>query len=78
MDDDKALEVKGFDALISALQIFSKYGNPEYPTMCEHDVMYIAGIDPKMVTEEDIKKLDGLGFFVNEDNCFESFHFGSA
>lgn len=69
------------DKLIEALQIFLKYGNPLYPTHCEHDVLYICEIDPKVVSEEDKKHLDDLGFFVSgeeDENCFISFRFGSA
>ena len=73
------------DKLIEALQIFLKYGNPLYPTHCEHDTLYICGIDPKVVSEEDKKRLAKLGFFVkgeeddeDEGNSFMSFRFGSA
>lgn len=63
--------------LIEALQIFFKYGNPDNPTHCEHDVMYIMEIDPEDVSKKDIKRLDELGFFP-EDDHFESYKFGSA
>jgi hypothetical protein len=69
------------ESLIKALQIFLKYGNPEYPTHCEHDVMYIVGIDPNDVSKEDKDALDELGFrFGNEsgENGFYSFRYGSA
>ena len=33
--------------LIEALQIFSKYTDTGWPTHCEHDVMYICGVDPE-------------------------------
>ena len=75
------------DKLIEALQIFLKYGNPLYPTHCEHDVLRICGIDPKTVSKEDKKRLGKLGFFVqgeegdedeDEGNYFQSFRFGSA
>jgi hypothetical protein len=67
------------DDLIEALQILRKYGNPDYPTHCEHDVMTV-GINPEDVSEEDIIKLDALGFFASSDydECFQSFKFGSA
>ena len=39
--------------LIEALTILLKYGNPDYPTHCEHDVMYICGIEPEQVSEEE-------------------------
>ena len=65
--------------LIKALQIFLKYRDPYAPTHCEHDVMYICNIDTAAVTEEDRKALDELGFFyAEEDECFQSFRFGSA
>lgn len=71
--------------LIKALQIFLKYGNPKYPTHCEHDVLYIHGIDPEIISEEDKKTLDELGFFCIDDDgdplesgCFESYRYGSS
>lgn len=67
--------------LIQALEILLQYGNPKYPTHCEHDVLTICGIDPEKVSDSDKKKLDELGFFVSDecgDKCFQSFHFGSA
>lgn len=68
--------------LIEALQIFLKYGNPDYPSHCEHDVFYIK-IDPVKVSNEDKKKLDKLGFMAGEededyDGGFYSFKFGSC
>lgn len=67
------------DDLIEALTIFRKYANPDWPTHCEHDEMWIMGIAPDDVSTEDKKTLDGLGFFVDEtDDSFKSFKFGSA
>lgn len=66
------------DDLIQALQIFRKYGNPQRPTHCEHDVMYIP-ISPADVSEEDLATLANLGFFPTGDGeTFQSFKFGSA
>lgn len=64
------------ERLIAALNIFLKYGNPEYPTHCEHDELTVL-IDPALVSDEDKAKLDELGFFADGD-CFKSFRFGSA
>lgn len=68
--------------LIKALQILLKYGNPSYPTICEHDVMIICGIDADDVSEEDKLELEELGFDVTDEynggNQFYSFKFGSA
>lgn len=65
--------------LIEALQIFLKYGNSKWPTNCTHDQLAIMDISPADVSEEDVRRLDELGFFVDEDEgCFISFRFGSA
>lgn len=67
--------------LIEALKIFLKYGNPENPTHCEHDVLTICGVDPAEVSQEDKDRLDALGFFISSDGygpCFQSFRYGSA
>ncbi len=62
--------------LIKALTIFLKYGNPEYPTHCEHDVMYV-DVDYDLVSDEDKVILKGLGFVEDEDdNKFKSYRFG--
>lgn len=67
------------EQLIEALTIFLKYGNPDRPTHCEHDELWICGINPDDVTDDDKSKLEELGFFVSEsDNCFQSYRFGSA
>lgn len=67
------------EKLIEALQILFKYGNPDYPTHCEHDVMYIVGIDPDDVSDEDKAKLEELGFHYGGDNDgFYSYKYGSA
>jgi len=64
--------------LIEALNIFLKYGNPAYPTHCEHDVLTV-DIRPNLVSDEDKKRLEDLGFHMNEDSDdFHSFKFGSC
>lgn len=65
------------DDLIEALTIFRKYGNPRCPTHCEHDMLWVCGIDPEQVSAEDIERLDTLGFFSDED-AFCSVRFGSV
>lgn len=65
--------------LIEALTIFAKYKDVEWPTHCEHDVLWVVGITEDEVSEEDRAKLDELGFFWSEsDESWQSFHFGSA
>lgn len=68
--------------LIKAFQIFLKYDNPEWPTHCEHDIMFVC-IDPDKVPEEAKEELEKLGFTAakNHDqggDCFYSFKYGSA
>lgn len=63
--------------LIKALQIFLKYGNPDYPTYRIHDELWV-DIEPEKVSEEDLEMLKSLGFFPSEDESgFYSFRFGS-
>jgi hypothetical protein len=77
--------------LIKALQILLKYGNPKYPTHCEHDCLYIIGIEPEQISDEDKKALDELGFIVRiegdidesdeeeiEESEIFSYRYGSA
>ena len=60
--------------LIEALNIFLKYKNKAYPISCEHDTLYINGISPEDVSEEDKKRLEELGFLIDEEkNAFFCF-----
>ena len=63
--------------LVSALQIFLKYGDPTYPTHCEHDVLTVC-VNPEDVPEEDRDRLEELGFNADGEECFTSFRFGSC
>lgn len=66
------------DDLIKALTILRKYGNPDWPTHCEHDVLLVL-IDPADVSEEDLAELETLGFRAgNGEGCFVSYKFGRA
>ncbi len=69
------------EKLIEALTIFLKYGNPSWPTHCEHDTLWVCydGDDKEKMSKEDLKKLNDLSFFFSEENdCFQSFKYGSA
>ena len=71
--------VDDMNRLIEALQIFLKYKNSKWPTNCSHDVLAIMDIEKSEVSTEDIEKLEALDFFWSEEEeCFISFHFGSA
>jgi hypothetical protein len=64
--------------LIEALTIFRKYADPDSPTNCSHDVLWV-GVSPELVSAEDRQRLDALGFFPSEENLgFMSFRFGSC
>jgi hypothetical protein len=64
--------------LIKALIIFLKYGNPKWPTHCEHDTLQV-NINPYIVSDEDKKLLADLDFFIDtEYDCFISYRFGSS
>jgi hypothetical protein len=63
--------------LIKALMILNRYGNPVYPTRCEHDMLIVC-ISPKVVTAEDCTTLAEMGFLVDkEGDCFYSFRYGT-
>jgi hypothetical protein len=50
--------------LIKALTILNKYlegYNKEYPTFCEHDVLYVR-VDYTKISQEDLDELETLGF----------------
>lgn len=78
-DNDKVEDGYGLDGLIEALTIFRRYGNPKWPTHCEHDVMMVA-INPEDVSKPDLERLDQLGFSPSSefDEHFISYRFGSA
>lgn len=63
--------------LIKALQIFLKYGNPQYPTNCSHDELHIE-IEASLVSDQDKEELERLSFTPNEYDGFSSFRFGSC
>ena len=66
------------DDLIKALQILRKYGNPQWPTHCEHDVMYV-NIRYSEVDDNEKEELMNLGFIKDIDNDgFRSYKFGSC
>ena len=57
--------------LIKALQILLKYGNPDFPTHCEHDELEICDIDPALISEEDKKELEELGFVIQIEGVYD-------
>ncbi len=70
------------EELIEALNIFNKYSTTRYPTHCMYDTLLVL-VDYEQVSDEDIARLDQLGFHPDYDgeyggNCFYSFRYGSA
>jgi hypothetical protein len=63
--------------LIDALNIFAKYTKAEFPTHCEHDVLYVVVNPADVVLPEDLEKLKELGFNPDGD-VFKSYRFGSC
>lgn len=57
--------------LIKALQIFLKYGNPNYPTHCIHDELIIHGIDMYKISIEDLQELRELGFEFDFEGVYD-------
>lgn len=54
------------EELIRALNILSKYMRDDYhkefPTHCEHDVLYVCGVDLKKMDADTVNRLIELGF----------------
>ena len=59
------------EELIKALTILSKYMEKDYnrnfPTSCEHDVLYVCGVDLKKMDASIVKELVELGFNPGSD-----------
>jgi hypothetical protein len=63
--------------LIEGLMLLSKGSvNPDSPLHCEHDKLWVCVL-PESFTEDELAKLDALGFIPHED-AFVSYRFGSA
>jgi hypothetical protein len=59
-------KTSGIVDLIESMQIIAKYDNGTYsPTNCEHDKITLCAVNPYDVSEEDIKRLDELGWDQN-------------
>jgi hypothetical protein len=65
------------DDLIEALTLLRKYANPQYPTNCEHDTLWV-NVEAELVSPEDVRRLDELGFFAASEGGFMSYRFGSC
>ncbi len=71
-------DIYSLTALIEALTIIRKYGNPNHPVHCEHDELFVKG-NVATFSKEDIADLESLGFTpVSEGDGFKSFRFGSC
>ena len=56
--------------LIKALNIIWPYledYNNKWPTSCEHDILYVCGVDMNKISLEEIHELDRLGFLPGSD-----------
>lgn len=64
--------------LIEGLTLLARHpGDTISPLHCEHDTLNVMA-DDQAFTEEEIARLDDLGFSVNSEGGFYSFRFGSA
>lgn len=61
------------EELIRALNIFSKYMKNDYhrefPTSCEHDVLYVCGVDLERMDVDTVQKLIELGFIPGSNDA---------
>jgi len=60
------------EEFIKAITFLSKFidRNRKYPISCEHDVLYVYGVNFDNMTAEDVRKLDELGFGVGHDDDY--------
>jgi hypothetical protein len=66
------------DALIEALSIMREYANPDFPTHCEHDVLFV-NVDPGLVSPQHRARLAELTFHAADGSLgFTSSFFGSC
>lgn len=60
------------EELIRALNILSKYMKDDYcrdfPTSCEHDVLYVCSVDLERMDVDTVHKLIELGFIPGSDD----------
>lgn len=63
--------------LIEALKIMMKRGDVKNPTHCVHDELHVypANFD---FTDDELQRLNNLGFLPNDMGGFMSFRFGSC
>jgi hypothetical protein len=62
------------EKLIEALQIFLKYRNLTYPIHSIQDELLVVVITREEVSQEDVDKLNELGFrWSYENDCWSSF-----
>lgn len=67
------IPTEGFLGLAEAFTILAKYNDESYVTDAEHDILY-AQVDADKVTDEDMKKLDELGWHVDSEyGCMAMF-----
>jgi hypothetical protein len=65
------------DDLIEALTIMRKYANPEQPTNCTHDLLWV-NVDARLVSPADLARLEELHFTPDSEIGFYSYYFGSC
>jgi len=55
--------------IIEILNIFEQYNiDTKYPISAEHDII-IFNINPEIIKQEDLNKLEKLGVFYSEEYC---------
>lgn len=62
--------------LIDALLIMLKHGDVSHPTHCEHDKLHIYP-NSMDFTDEELARLDEIGFYPDDEHGFYSYRFGS-
>ena len=68
-----AKESRKYVGWAEAFTIFAKYAEGDIDGVCaEHDEVY-AGPSPSVVSDEDKRRLEALGWRENRNDCFSKF-----
>lgn len=61
------------EEFIKAITFLSKFvdKNRKYPINCEHDVLYVWGVNFDNMTADDVRTLDGFGFAIGSSGDFD-------
>ena len=70
-------EIDPWKDLVKAVELLAVHKTGESPFHCEHDELFVMS-DPDKYDADELAQLEEWGFFVNDDDGFSSYRYGSA